>query len=80
MKNGLDVKDFNVPETYLKYAKYRTEKLWSDTKRIYANGFIRKWSLWWAMTTCMSLQVSLNFPMRDDLLKNCFCIFPEGFV
>jgi hypothetical protein len=34
-------------------------KLRSDFVKIYSVGHIRKWSLWWAMTTTMSLQVAL---------------------
>ncbi|VDP23189.1 unnamed protein product [Onchocerca flexuosa] len=49
---------FNEPTTYAQYVKFRMGKLWSNTKQIYGIGFIRKWSLWWAMTTCMSLQIS----------------------
>ncbi|KAM3720953.1 Folate-like transporter [Dirofilaria immitis] len=58
MKNNNDMKQFNEPTTYLQYVKYRIKKIFSDLKQIYANNFIRKWSLWWAMTTCMSLQIS----------------------
>ncbi|EJW70624.1 hypothetical protein WUBG_18469, partial [Wuchereria bancrofti] len=46
----------NEPTTYTEYAKFRVGKLWCNTKQIYGIGFVRKWSLWWAMTTCMSLQ------------------------
>lgn len=48
-----------LPKTYPEYVMYRVRKLRSDFSRIYSVGFIRKWSLWWAMTTCMSLQVAL---------------------
>jgi thiamine transporter 2/3 len=48
-----------LPKTYLGYITYRIRKLRSDFVKIYSVGFIRKWSLWWAMTTCMSLQVAL---------------------
>uniref|UniRef100_A0A914RMI0 Uncharacterized protein n=1 Tax=Parascaris equorum TaxID=6256 RepID=A0A914RMI0_PAREQ len=50
---------FIAPQTYFAYVCYRLRKIRSDAKRIYSDGFIRKWSLWWAMTTCMSLQVCL---------------------
>ncbi|CAG9530365.1 unnamed protein product [Cercopithifilaria johnstoni] len=53
-----DIERFNEPTTYMQYVKFRMETLWSNTKQIYGIGFVRKWSLWWAMTTCMSLQVS----------------------
>ncbi|KHN74186.1 Folate-like transporter 2 [Toxocara canis] len=49
---------FNAPQTYIAYMGYRLRKIRSDAKKIYSIGFIRKWSLWWAMTTCMSLQIS----------------------
>ncbi|VDK50776.1 unnamed protein product [Anisakis simplex] len=49
---------FVAPTTYLNYVKYRLRKIHSDAVKIYSVGFIRKWSLWWAMTTCMSLQIS----------------------
>uniref|UniRef100_A0A915PI04 ABC transmembrane type-1 domain-containing protein n=1 Tax=Setaria digitata TaxID=48799 RepID=A0A915PI04_9BILA len=58
IKNTTEVKSFTEPTTYLNYVKFRIGKLWSDTKQIYAVGCVRKWSLWWAMTTCMSLQIS----------------------
>ncbi|KAI1709772.1 reduced folate carrier domain-containing protein [Ditylenchus destructor] len=47
------------PQSYLDYLTYRIRKLRSDFVKTYSVGFIRKWSLWWAMTTCMSLQVAL---------------------
>uniref|UniRef100_A0A914GW68 Reduced folate carrier n=1 Tax=Globodera rostochiensis TaxID=31243 RepID=A0A914GW68_GLORO len=49
----------NVPKTYVAYVCYRLRKLGSDFLAIYRVGHIRKWSFWWAMTTCMSLQVAL---------------------
>ena len=47
-----------LPTNYKEYIIYRARKLKSDFVKIYSVGFIRKWSFWWAMTTCMSLQVS----------------------
>uniref|UniRef100_A0AC34R553 Uncharacterized protein n=1 Tax=Panagrolaimus sp. JU765 TaxID=591449 RepID=A0AC34R553_9BILA len=47
-----------LPTKYSEYILYRTRKLKSDFIKIYSVGFIRKWSFWWAMTTCMSLQVA----------------------
>ncbi|VBB34563.1 unnamed protein product, partial [Acanthocheilonema viteae] len=58
IKITIDKETFNEPTTYVQYMKFRMETLWSNTKQIYGIGFVRKWSLWWAMTTCMSLQVS----------------------
>lgn len=47
-----------MPHSYPSYAKGRIRKMASDVCRVYRNGYIRKWSLWWALTTCMSLQVA----------------------
>ncbi|KAM3720957.1 Folate-like transporter [Dirofilaria immitis] len=58
IKIATNMEKLNEPTTYTQYVKFRMRKLWSNTKQIYGIGFIRKWSLWWAMTTCMSLQVS----------------------
>uniref|UniRef100_A0A8R1TMV4 Reduced folate carrier n=1 Tax=Onchocerca volvulus TaxID=6282 RepID=A0A8R1TMV4_ONCVO len=58
IKIATAMEKFNEPTTYAQYVKFRMGKLWSNAKQIYAIGFIRKWSLWWAMTTCMSLQIS----------------------
>ncbi|VDO51979.1 unnamed protein product [Onchocerca flexuosa] len=57
MKSSKDMKQFNEPTTYLQYVKYRIKQIFSDLKQVYAIKFVQKWSLWWAMTTCMSLQV-----------------------
>ncbi|KAK0395803.1 hypothetical protein QR680_001436 [Steinernema hermaphroditum] len=48
-----------LPKTYWSYICYRVRKLRSDFVKVYSVGFIRKWSFWWAMTTCMSLQVAM---------------------
>ncbi len=29
----------------------------ADIRSIYASAFVRKWSFWWAMTTCGTLQI-----------------------
>uniref|UniRef100_A0AAF5Q5J0 Reduced folate carrier n=3 Tax=Wuchereria bancrofti TaxID=6293 RepID=A0AAF5Q5J0_WUCBA len=58
IKITTDMEILNEPTTYTEYAKFRVGKLWCNTKQIYGIGFVRKWSLWWAMTTCMSLQIS----------------------
>ncbi|VDD87221.1 unnamed protein product [Enterobius vermicularis] len=47
-----------IPTTYSAYLKGRLYKMTSEVIKIYKIGHIRKWSLWWALTTCMSLQVS----------------------
>lgn len=63
--SGREIKSTSTPTTrqlpkdYTHYVLYRLRKLRSDFAKIYGIGFIRKWSLWWAMTTCMSLQVAL---------------------
>uniref|UniRef100_A0A914E9C8 Reduced folate carrier n=1 Tax=Acrobeloides nanus TaxID=290746 RepID=A0A914E9C8_9BILA len=49
----------SLPKSYGKYVLYRLKKLRSDFCKVYQVGHIRKWSFWWAMTTCMSLQVAL---------------------
>uniref|UniRef100_A0A914YHY1 Uncharacterized protein n=1 Tax=Panagrolaimus superbus TaxID=310955 RepID=A0A914YHY1_9BILA len=50
-----------LPKTYSEYISYRIRRLHSHFKLIYSNPRIRKWSFYWAMTTCMSLQVSLYY-------------------
>uniref|UniRef100_A0A0N5AHN6 Thiamine transporter 2 n=1 Tax=Syphacia muris TaxID=451379 RepID=A0A0N5AHN6_9BILA len=49
---------YTMPKSYLQYMKERLQKMFRDVLKIYQNGYIRKWSLWWALTTCMSLQVA----------------------
>uniref|UniRef100_A0A914XN34 Uncharacterized protein n=1 Tax=Plectus sambesii TaxID=2011161 RepID=A0A914XN34_9BILA len=46
-----------LPQTYRQFVLFRTTKLWQDFKRIYSNAFICKWSLWWALATCGTLQI-----------------------
>ncbi|KAL3998796.1 Reduced folate carrier family protein [Acanthocheilonema viteae] len=58
IKINNDVQQFDEPKTYLIYVKYRIKKILFDFKQIYGNRFLRKWSLWWALTTCIALQVS----------------------
>uniref|UniRef100_A0A0N5A404 Uncharacterized protein n=1 Tax=Parastrongyloides trichosuri TaxID=131310 RepID=A0A0N5A404_PARTI len=53
------IKNDDKPDCYTKYLVYRFRQLKSDFIKIYSVGYIRKWSFWWAMTTCMSLQVAL---------------------
>uniref|UniRef100_A0A0R3RP08 MFS domain-containing protein n=1 Tax=Elaeophora elaphi TaxID=1147741 RepID=A0A0R3RP08_9BILA len=45
IKTTADAETFNEPTTYGQYVKFRMGKLWSNTKRIYGIGFVRKWSL-----------------------------------
>ncbi|KAL3101030.1 hypothetical protein niasHS_001490 [Heterodera schachtii] len=66
----------NVPKTYGAFVRHRLRKFSSDFLAIYRVGHIRKWSFWWAMTTCMSLQVALfsqtlwgEVQRRDDGTK-----------
>ncbi|VDN53374.1 unnamed protein product [Dracunculus medinensis] len=54
----IDDNNLKLPRTYLAYCRYRIEKMYCNAKTNYSIGFVSKWSLWWAMTTCMSLQVS----------------------
>uniref|UniRef100_A0A915N2Y7 Uncharacterized protein n=1 Tax=Meloidogyne javanica TaxID=6303 RepID=A0A915N2Y7_MELJA len=49
----------HIPLNYRQYLHFRTRRLHSEFIKIYSVGHIRKWSVWWAMTTCMSLQVAL---------------------
>nr|CAD2198246.1 unnamed protein product [Meloidogyne enterolobii] len=55
--NSSEKKD--IPLNYRQYLHFRTRRLHSEFIKIYSVGHIRKWSVWWAMTTCMSLQVAL---------------------
>jgi hypothetical protein len=63
-----------LPKNYGQYLLYRIRKLRSDFVAIYSVGHIRKWSLWWAMTTCMSLQVEkhnhINFSIHDNFFDS----------
>ncbi|CEF60747.1 Reduced folate carrier family and Major facilitator superfamily domain, general substrate transporter-containing protein [Strongyloides ratti] len=53
------IKNEEKPDCYSKYLIFRFKQLKNDFVKIYSVGYIRKWSFWWAMTTCMSLQVAL---------------------
>uniref|UniRef100_A0AC35U508 Thiamine transporter 2 n=1 Tax=Rhabditophanes sp. KR3021 TaxID=114890 RepID=A0AC35U508_9BILA len=59
LQNKFKTKNHVAPDSYSRYVIYRFKKIRSDFKKIYSIGYIRKWSFWWAMTTCMSLQVAL---------------------
>ncbi|MCP9261975.1 Folate-like transporter 3 [Dirofilaria immitis] len=48
----------NLPETYSAYVNYQLCLMRHNIPRIYRIAAIRKWSIWWALTTCMSLQVA----------------------
>ncbi|CAG9539698.1 unnamed protein product [Cercopithifilaria johnstoni] len=52
------VKQFDLPQTYGAYVKYQLCRMRRNLAHIYRIGAIRKWSIWWALTTCMSLQVA----------------------
>uniref|UniRef100_A0A8R1XNH5 Uncharacterized protein n=1 Tax=Onchocerca volvulus TaxID=6282 RepID=A0A8R1XNH5_ONCVO len=77
---------FNEPTTYLQYVKYRIKKIFSDLKQIYTIKFVRKWSLWWAMTTCMSLQARFtgnlleNKEITNEILNNLFVILKNSNI
>ncbi|VDM19208.1 unnamed protein product [Wuchereria bancrofti] len=47
-----------LPETYGAYVQYQLCLMRYNITRIYQVAAIRKWSIWWALTTCMSLQVA----------------------
>ncbi|OZC11201.1 thiamine transporter 1 domain protein [Onchocerca flexuosa] len=48
----------DLPETYSAYVRYQLRLMRHNIPRIYRIAAVRKWSLWWAVTTCMSLQVA----------------------
>ncbi|KAK6104286.1 Reduced folate carrier family protein [Brugia pahangi] len=48
----------SLPETYSAYVQYQLCLMRHNITRIYQIAAIRKWSIWWALTTCMSLQVA----------------------
>uniref|UniRef100_A0A915Q6S2 Reduced folate carrier n=1 Tax=Setaria digitata TaxID=48799 RepID=A0A915Q6S2_9BILA len=53
------VEEHNLPDTYRAYVHYQLCLMRRNITEIYRISAIRKWSLWWALTTCMSLQVFL---------------------
>uniref|UniRef100_A0A0K0FBH8 Uncharacterized protein n=1 Tax=Strongyloides venezuelensis TaxID=75913 RepID=A0A0K0FBH8_STRVS len=57
--NGKIVHNDEKPDCYSKYLAFRFKQLKIDFIKIYSIGYIRKWSFWYSMTTCMSLQVAL---------------------
>uniref|UniRef100_A0A0N5CC66 Thiamine transporter 2 n=1 Tax=Strongyloides papillosus TaxID=174720 RepID=A0A0N5CC66_STREA len=57
--NGKIVHNEEKPDCYSKYLAFRFRQLKNDFIKIYSIGYIRKWSFWYSMTTCMSLQVAL---------------------
>uniref|UniRef100_F1L684 Folate-like transporter 2 n=1 Tax=Ascaris suum TaxID=6253 RepID=F1L684_ASCSU len=50
--------EFTEPETYGDYVRFRLRNMCSGLLHIYSIRSVRKWSLWWAMTTAMSIQVA----------------------
>ncbi|KHN81695.1 Folate-like transporter 3, partial [Toxocara canis] len=50
--------EFVEPETYGDYVKFRLRTMCSGLLHVYSIRSVRKWSLWWAMTTAMSIQVA----------------------
>ncbi|VDN05091.1 unnamed protein product [Thelazia callipaeda] len=52
------VERIELPKTYGAYLKYRLHVMRNELVRIYQIDAIRKWSIWWALNTCMSLQVA----------------------
>ncbi|KAE9546933.1 hypothetical protein FO519_009855, partial [Halicephalobus sp. NKZ332] len=68
-----------LPTTFSEYIVYRLKKIRSDFTKTYSDKSIRKWSFWWAMATCMSLQVALytqtlfgQAQVGDDTPLNAF--------
>ncbi|KAM3715721.1 Folate-like transporter [Dirofilaria immitis] len=58
IKKEVVVEQPNLPETYSAYVNYQLCLMRHNIPRIYRIAAIRKWSIWWALTTCMSLQVA----------------------
>uniref|UniRef100_A0A0R3RGU3 Reduced folate carrier family protein n=1 Tax=Elaeophora elaphi TaxID=1147741 RepID=A0A0R3RGU3_9BILA len=52
------VEQSDLPQTYGAYVNYQLCLMRHNLARIYRVAAIRKWSIWWALTTCMSLQVA----------------------
>ncbi|GMT08879.1 hypothetical protein PFISCL1PPCAC_176, partial [Pristionchus fissidentatus] len=44
--------------SYLIFVRRLVTTLWKDTISMYSNAFILKWSLWWALASCVNYQVS----------------------
>lgn len=47
---------FKKPENNRKFALY-VKKLVYDLKKSYSQMFIVKWSIWWAISTCLFIQI-----------------------
>lgn len=52
-------KEIKLPKTYGQYLMKRIRTLHSDFIKIYSSSVILKWSIWWSLTNCMSLQFAL---------------------
>lgn len=52
-------KEIKLPQTYTAYLAKRIRTLYSDFIKIYSSSVILKWSIWWTLTNCMSLQFAL---------------------
>uniref|UniRef100_A0A914R2Y9 Reduced folate transporter n=1 Tax=Panagrolaimus davidi TaxID=227884 RepID=A0A914R2Y9_9BILA len=86
-KATTSISSSSQPKSYSEYVSYRIRRLHSHFKQIYSNPRIRKWSFYWAMTTCMSLQVSLYYQtlfgivqIGDDTPLNGFADAGYTFV
>lgn len=55
------VEQSDLPQTYGAYVHYQLCRMRHNIPRIYQIAAIRKWSIWWALTTCMSLQVFIEY-------------------
>lgn len=48
---------------YCEFVQARLRNFYTDCSWIFCDSHVRKWSIWWALTTCGDLQVSyfINF-------------------
>ena len=78
-KAELQKVDLFLPNSYREYMVYRLKKLKSDFISIYSNFAILKWCFWWAMSTCMVMQINVygqtllgELQLGDDIPLNGF--------
>lgn len=57
----------DLPQTYRAYVTHQLCLMRRNLIRIYLINDIQKWSIWWALTTCMSLQVFLEYSLLQLL-------------
>ncbi|VDK87235.1 unnamed protein product [Litomosoides sigmodontis] len=58
MNKEMVVEQRDLPQTYRAYVTYQLCLMRRNLIRIYQISAVQKWSVWWALTTCMSLQVA----------------------